>query len=102
MGIFFKIRSHRVISGNKWQNSFCLLCFVTKSLCSVGEVNFSQVFVNERRGIISLFAQNSRLYLSNFSLSELVRKRRNASPLIKVSFVLKFWVYGWQDEMCVY
>ena len=30
---------------------FRLLCFVTQSICSVGELNFSQDFMNERRGI---------------------------------------------------
>ena len=31
-------------------------------------------------------------------MTELVQKRRNASPLIKPFFVLN----GWQDEKCVY
>ena len=61
--------------------------FAAKSFCSVGELNFSQDFTNERCGIASLTE-----YL--LSLTELVIKRRNASPLIKPFFVLK----RWQDE----
>ena len=50
------IRCSRVISSSKRSNFFCLLCFVRKSLCSVGELimNFSQDFMNERRGIASV------------------------------------------------
>ena len=33
---------------------FLLLCFVAKSLCSFGELNFSQEFRDERRGIASV------------------------------------------------
>ena len=36
--------------------------------------------------------------LKKISLTELVLKRRNASPLIKRFFVMN----GWQDEKCVY
>ena len=48
--------------------------------------------MNGRFGIASV------LYLLKFSLTELVLKRRNASPLIKPFFVLN----GWQDEKCAY
>ena len=50
----FKIRCNRVISGNKRQNFIRFLCFVAKSLCSVGELNFSQDFTDERCGIASV------------------------------------------------
>ena len=93
-----KIRCGRVISGNKRLNFFRLFLFAAKSFCSVGELNFSQDFTNERCGIASLTESKSRLYLLKFSLTELVIKRRNASPLIKPFFVLK----RWQDEKCVF
>ena len=48
------IRCGRVISSSKRSNFFCLLCFVRESLCSVGELNFSQDFMNERHGIASV------------------------------------------------
>ena len=50
----FKIRCSRVINGNKQKIFFRLLCFVTKSPCSVGELNFSQDFMNECCGIASV------------------------------------------------
>ena len=50
----YKIRCCRVIRGNKRQNHFRLLCFVTRSFCSVGELNFSQDFLHERNLIASL------------------------------------------------
>ena len=50
----FKIQCGRVISGNKRQNFFHLLHFVTQSLCFVGELNFSQGFMDERSGITSV------------------------------------------------
>ena len=50
----FKIRCGRVISGNKQLNFFRSLCFVTKSLCSPGEMNFSQDFMDEGSGIASV------------------------------------------------
>ena len=57
--------------------------------------------MNERCGIASVtesLFKVSFVCLQKFSLTELVLKRRNASPLIKPFFVLK----GWQDEKCVY
>ena len=50
----FKIWCSQVISGNKRYNFFQLLCLVMKSLCSVGELNFSQDFINKRCGIASV------------------------------------------------
>ena len=50
---------------------------------SVGGLNFSQDFMNEHCEIASVTeSSKSRLYLLKFSLTELVLKRRNASPLI--------------------
>ena len=60
----FKIQCSRIISGNKRSNFVRVICFVTKSHCSVGELNFSQDFMNERCGIASV-----------------------TEPLFKVSFV---------------
>ena len=48
------IRCSRVISSSKRSNFFCLLWFVRESLCCVGELNFSQDFMNERREIASV------------------------------------------------
>ena len=96
----FKIQCGRVVSGNKRYNFFHLLCFVTKSLFSLGELNLSQDFMDERSGIASVtesFSSKSRLYLQKFSLTELV-KSHNASPFIKPFSVMN----GWQDEKCVY
>ena len=80
----FKIRCSRVISGNKRYNFFRLISFVTKSLCSVGELNFSQDFRNELPGIASVTES-----LFKVSLTEFVFKSRNASSLIEAFFVLR-------------
>ena len=93
------IRCSRVISSSKSSNFFCLLCFVRMSPGSVGELNFSQDFMNERRGIGSVRESLFKLKVSfafiKLSLTELVVKRRNASRLIKPFFVLN----GWQDRV---
>ena len=90
-----------VVTNGKPADFFRLLGFVTKSLCSVGELNFNQAdFLDERSGIASVtrLCSKSRLYLKKISLTELVLERRNASPLIKPFLVM----YGWQDKKCVY
>ena len=58
------IRCSRIISSSKRSYFFCLLCFVRKSLCSVGELNFSQDFMNECRGIASVRESLFKLRLS--------------------------------------
>ena len=58
------IRCSRVISSSKRSNFFCLLCFVRKSLCSVEKLNFSQDFMNERRGIASVTESLFKLKVS--------------------------------------
>ena len=79
---------------------FRLLGFVTKSLCSVRELNFNQNFMDECSGIASVTETLFKVsfVLKKIALTELVLKRRNASPLIKRFFVMN----GWQDEKCVY
>ena len=56
--------------------------------------------MNERCGIPSVTESLFKVsfVFRKFSLTELVLKRRNGSPLIKPFFVLN----GWQDEKCVY
>ena len=80
--------------------SFAFLVLLQKSLCSVGELNFSQDFMDERSVIASVTETLFKVsfVLKKISLTELVLKRRNASPLIKRFFVMN----GWQDENCVY
>ena len=69
--------------------------FCCKELCSVGELNFSQDFMDERSGIASVTETLLKVLfvLKKISLTELVLKRRNASPLTKPFFVMN----GWQD-----
>ena len=47
----FKIRCGRVISGIKRQIFFAFSVLLQRVTCSVGELNFSKDFMNERRRI---------------------------------------------------
>ena len=82
-----------VLGGNKRQNlSVCLFCFVAKSLFSAGELNFSQYFVNERQKVASLTEAVFKASFPFFKVfSELVLKRRVASPFIKPFLEFKGW-----------